>query len=164
MSDKWRRAEGIFIPKEDGATEVEKHRTISLLNVEGKIYFALRADRLLKFSLANNYIDTSVQKGGVPGVSGCLEHTSILSQLIREARAEKKDLVVTWIDIANAYGSMPHSLILTALRRTHVPEDVCKLVESYYSDVKIRFTTKEFTTGPNFMDKSNTGLTLVPVY
>ena len=146
ISDKWRRAEGIFIPKEDGATEVEKHRTISLLNVEGKIYFALRADRLLKFSLANNYIDTSVQKGGVPGVSGCLEHTSILSQLIREAKAEKKDLVVTWIDIANAYGSMPHSLILTALRRTHVPEDICKLVESYYSDVKIRFTTKEFTT------------------
>ena len=146
ISEKWRRAEGIFIPKEDGATEVEKYRTISLLNVEGKLYFALRADRLLQFSLANKYIDTSVQKGGVPGISGCLEHTSILSTLIREARAEKKDLVVTWIDIANAYGSMPHSLILTALRRTHVPEEICNLVESYYSDVKIRFTTKEYTT------------------
>ena len=37
----WGKAEGIFIPKEDGATSVEKFRTISLLNVEGKLYFAL---------------------------------------------------------------------------------------------------------------------------
>ena len=162
ICEKWRRAEGIFIPKEDGATEVEKYRTISLLNVEGKLYFALRADRLLQFSLANKYIDTSVQKGGVPGISGCLEHTSILSTLIREARAEKKDLVVTWIDIANAYGSMPHSLILTALRRTHVPEEICNLVESYYSDVKIRFTTKEYTTEWQPVEKGIiTGLILI---
>ena len=93
IGDMWRRAEGIFIPNEDGATEVEKFRTILLLNVEGKLYFALRADRLLQFSLANKYIDTSVQKGGVPRISGCLEHTSILSQLIREAKAGKKGLI-----------------------------------------------------------------------
>ena len=75
-----------------------------------------------------------------------MEHSAILSQLIREAKAEKKDLVVTWLDIANAYGSIPHSLILLALRRAHVPEEFCKLVESYYAKVEIRFTTKEFTT------------------
>ena len=50
ISDSWRKAEGIFIPKIDGATSIDKFRTISLLNVEGKIYFALRADRLLKLS------------------------------------------------------------------------------------------------------------------
>ena len=54
--------------------------------------------------------------------------------------------MVTWLDIANAYGSMPHSLILTALERTHVPESMRQLVKSYYSDIKIRFTTKEYTT------------------
>ena len=75
----------------------------------------------------------------MPAVSGCMEHTAILSQLIREAKVEKKDLVVVWLDIANAYGSIPHSLIQLALRRAHVPEEVCKLVESYYADMKIRF-------------------------
>ena len=66
MSDAWQEAEGVFIPKEDGATSVEKHRTISLLNVEGKLYFGMQADRLVTYTLANGYIDTSIQKGGVP--------------------------------------------------------------------------------------------------
>ena len=56
----------------------------------------------MTYTLANKYIDTSIQKGGVPGVSGCMEHTVILSQLIREAKAEKKGLVVVWLDTANA--------------------------------------------------------------
>ena len=94
ISKSWRKAEGIFIPKEDGATSVEKFRTISLLNVEGKLYFALWADRLVAYMLANKYLDMSIQMGGVPAVSGCMEHTAILSQLIREAKAEKKGLVV----------------------------------------------------------------------
>ena len=161
MSDSWQEAEGVFIPKEDGATSVEKHRTISLLNVEGKLYFGLQADRLVTYTLASGYIDTSIQKGGVPAVSGCMEHTAILSQLIREAKAEKKDLVVVWLDIANAYGSIPHSLIQLALRRAHVPEEVCKLVESYYADMKIRFTTKDFTTDWQRVEKGIiTGCTL----
>ena len=161
ISDSWQEAEGVFIPKEDGATVVEKFRTVSLLNVEGKLYFGMQADRLVSYTLANGYIDTSIQKGGVPAVSGCMEHTAILSQLIREAKAEKKDLVVVWLDIANAYGSIPHSLIQLALRRAHVPEEVCKLVEAYYADMKIRFTTKEFTTDWQRVEKGIiTGCTL----
>jgi hypothetical protein len=59
----------------------------------------------------NNYIDTSVQKGGIPGVAGCMEHTCVLSEIIREAREGKKELVVIWLDLANAYGSVPHKLV-----------------------------------------------------
>ena len=84
-----------------------------------------------------------------------------MSQLIREAKAEKKDLVVTWLDIANAYGSIPHSLIQIALRRAHVPDEICKLVESYYDNVEIRFTTKDFTTDWQRVEKGIiTGCTL----
>ena len=146
ISRTWREAEGVFIPKEDGAKEVKDFRTISLLNVEGKIFFALKADRLLKYALANQYIDTTVQKGGVPDISGCLEHTSVISQMIREAKAGKKDLVVTWLDLANAYGSIPHHIIMESLKNTHVPEKVQDLIRSYYDEVRIRFSTPAFTT------------------
>ena len=67
---------------EDGATSVEIFRTISLLIVEGKLYFALWSDRLVTYTFSNKYIDTSIQKGGVPGFSGRMEYTAILSQLI----------------------------------------------------------------------------------
>ena len=53
----------MFLPKEDGAKEMEEFRTISLLNVEGKLFFALKAKRLLTFALANKYIDTQYKKG-----------------------------------------------------------------------------------------------------
>ena len=161
VSDTWREAEGVFIPKEENASSVEKYRTISLLNVEGKLFFSLKSERILDFALANGYIDTSIQKGGVPGVSGCLEHTAVVSQLIREAKKEKKNLVVTWLDIANAYGSIPHKFILKALREAHMPEDVVQLVESYYSNARIRFATKNFTTEWQRVEKGIiTGCTL----
>ena len=98
ISRVWRTAEGIFIPKVDGAKDIGKFRTISLLNVEGKPFFALKADRLTRYVMANQYIDSSIQKGGVPGVSGCMEHTAILSQLIKEANTEYRiqNTVLYW--------------------------------------------------------------------
>ena len=122
-----------------------------LSNQYFKIFFLIfsaksREDRLTKYMLENQYIDTNIQKGGVPGISGCLEHTAIVSQLIQEAKNNKEDLVDTWLDIRNAYGSIPHRVIKMALKRTHLLRDVVSLVESFYGDVQIRFTTKKFTT------------------
>ena len=60
------------------------------------------ARRMTSYMTGNSYVDTSVEKGGVPGFSGCVEHTSVISQLIQEAKVNKKDLTVVWLDLANA--------------------------------------------------------------
>ena len=39
ICNTWRETEVVFISKVEGATEVEKFLTMSLLNVEGKLYF-----------------------------------------------------------------------------------------------------------------------------
>lgn len=44
-------------------------------------------------------------------VLGCLEHTGVVTQLIREVCAGKVDLVVLWLDLTNMYGSIPHKLL-----------------------------------------------------
>lgn len=54
------------------------------------------------------------QKGGIPGVPGYLEHT----QLLREARENPSNLAVLWLDLANAYGSIPHKVRLGLLFST----------------------------------------------
>ena len=42
----WRRAGGILIPKEKDAEDISQLHHISLLNVEGKIFFSVVACRL----------------------------------------------------------------------------------------------------------------------
>ncbi|TWW64129.1 hypothetical protein D4764_03G0011370 [Takifugu flavidus] len=76
VTTQGRSAEGVWIPKEEDASNIEQFRLISLLCVEGKIFFKIVSQRLTDFLLKNGYIDTSVQKG-VPGVPGCLEHTEV---------------------------------------------------------------------------------------
>ena len=61
---------------------------------ESKIFFSILSRCLSKYLLKNNYIDTSVQKGGIPGFPGCLEHTWVVIQILREAREGRGDLAV----------------------------------------------------------------------
>lgn len=143
---EWTMAEGIFAPKEENSESVEQFRTISLLSVEGKIFFSVLAKRITSYLIANNYVDTSVQKGGVPGFSGCLEHTSILSELIHQARQNKKDLSVIWLDLANAYGSIPHQLINYALQKFKVPMKVQNIISNYMGRLKLRFNVGDQVT------------------
>ncbi|XP_052217978.1 uncharacterized protein LOC127835582 [Dreissena polymorpha] len=146
VPEAWKEAEGIFTPKERNSKTVNQFRTISLLNVEGKIFFAILARRLTSFLTGNAYINTSVQKGGVPGFSGCIEHTSAITQLISEAKKGRKDLTVVWLDLANAYGSIPHQLIYTALRHYHVDGHIQKIITSYLDGIKLRFTVGDQLT------------------
>ncbi|KAJ8333464.1 hypothetical protein SKAU_G00414720 [Synaphobranchus kaupii] len=62
VADQWRQAEGVWIPKEENSTMLEQFRSISLLSVEGKIFFSVLSRRMTEYLLKNAYIDTSVQK------------------------------------------------------------------------------------------------------
>ena len=50
-------------------------------------------------------------------VPGCWEHLSMVWHALKEARTHKSTLATIWLDIANAYGSIPHKLIIFALGR-----------------------------------------------
>lgn len=153
VAQQWRHAEGVWIPKEENSSSMEQFRVISLLSVEGKIFFSIVARRMTEFLLSNNYIDTSVQKGGVPKVPGCIEHTEVVTQLIREARAGKGDLAVLWLDLANAYGSIPHKLVETSLDRHHVPGKIKDLILNYYSCFSLRVTSGTSTSAFHRLEK-----------
>ena len=63
----------------------------------------------------SKFIDTSVQKGCMEGTPGCWEHISMVWASLKAARKEKKSVSNIWLDIANAYGSIPHDLIFLHL-------------------------------------------------
>ena len=57
-----------------------------MLNSEVKIYMLLLEKRISGYMVENSYIDNLyIQKAGIPGFSGCIEHTSVIGQLIKEA-------------------------------------------------------------------------------
>lgn len=72
----WQFAEGVWIPKEEDSKDIGQFRIISPLSVEGKIFFSI-VDKWLVL-LKKGYMDTVVQKGGIPVVQGCLEHKGVL--------------------------------------------------------------------------------------
>ena len=90
MSGRKQRA--IYIPKEKDSKGLNQFRPISLLNVEWKIFFSIMASRLTEFVMSNKYVDISVKKGGIPGVPGCIEHTSMIWEAIQRAKRSRLGL------------------------------------------------------------------------
>ena len=152
------------MPKEENSSTIDRFRTISLLSVEGKIFFSVLAKRMTSYMTENGYINTAIQKGGIPGFSGCLEHTGVLSQMICEAKASKGNLTVVWLDLANAYGSIPHALIHAALDHYHIPQHIKGMITSYFGGIQLRFKTAHFTTQWQSLEKGIvTGCTISPI-
>ncbi|CAC5355486.1 unnamed protein product [Mytilus coruscus] len=119
---------------------------------------------MTKYMVENSYIDTSMQKGGIAGFSGCVEHTSVLSQLIHEAKTGKKNLAVVWLDLANAYGSVPHKLIEMAMDHYHIPEHIKKIIQKYFDGIQLRFTVDNKTTAWQKLEKGIvTDCTISPI-
>ena len=66
-----------------------------------------------------------------------------------------------WLDLANAYGSIPHELIETSLDHYHIQGHVKGLIKSYFGDIKLRFTVGNVTTRWQPLEKGIvTGCTL----
>lgn len=131
----------MFRKRCEDSKNINQFRITFLLSVEGKI-FSVIAKWLADFLLKNHCIDTSVQTGVIPGVPRWLEHTGVITQLLRDAKETRGDLKQQWLDLVNAYGSMPHKLVQETLERHYVLAKVRDLILDNY------FNFREFQQGP----------------
>ena len=137
IAEYWGLADGIYIPKEKNSKNLEQFRPISLLNVEGEIFFGVIA----------KFVNTSIQKAGIPGFPGCIEHASMLWDQIKAARDNKStELHIIWLDPENAYGSVRHPFIQKAMDFFWIPEDIRKLISGYYKCTYMRFSNAKYST------------------
>ena len=135
---QWCCAKEVYIPKNKtpNNSRIKDFRPIALLNVEGKLFFSLISKRLETHIINNNkFINLSIQKGSMEKVPGCWEHMSMVWSALKEARLNKTDLSTIWLDIANAYGSIPHKLIFFALERYGIPARWISLLKNYYAGI-----------------------------
>ena len=146
VPQEWCLADGIWIPKEMQSRSITNCRPISLLNVEGKIFFEVLARHMTTFLMSNHYINTSVQKAGIPGFTRCLEHSQMIWNSILSAKRDKTELHVIWLDLANAYSSVPHHLIQMALEFFNFLCKVGEIIMKYFNSAFMKFIVKNYTT------------------
>lgn len=79
-----------------------------------------------------------------------------IKQLVKRRRQLRKqwrkasreeNLLVVWLDLANAYGSVPHQLIRYALDFFYIPVCSRDLVAKYFEDLQMCCTHQDVTTG-----------------
>ena len=104
-----------LIHKKGDNNDPSNFRMIALTNCTGKLYHLLLSRRFTNFLLDNNYIDNKMQKAFLPGINGCIEHNICLDEIIKDAKHRKKTLHVTFFDLADAFGSVPHNFITETL-------------------------------------------------
>ena len=128
----WQCATIRLFHKSGSTKDPSNFRPIALSNCEGKVFFSLFSKAVLRHMLRNSFFDKRLQKGFLPDVAGCLEHSSLLSDALRDARAHQRSICISWLDLKNAFGSVRHSLIIFALQYYGFPEHFIQLVRSYY--------------------------------
>ena len=136
----------ILLAKSLNLDDVSEFRPIAITNTSGKIFFSVIATRLESFLVVNRYIKREIQKGFLAGVTGCPEHSFTLMEAMCEAYQHKKSIVVAWLDLKNAYGSVSHNLIQFALNWYHVPKVIQQIVFAYYETLRAFVHTKEWDT------------------
>ena len=77
---------------------------------------------------------------------GCLEHSQVIGNSILLAKRDKTELHVIWLDLANAYGSVPHYLIRMAFDFFNFPSKVGEIIMKYFISAFMKFIFKDYTT------------------
>ena len=98
------------------------------------------------FLTANNYIQHNIQKGFFPNISGNLEHTIQMANIINTARSKQRSLIITLLDLKNAFGEVHHNLITSVLNYHHIPEHIKLIINDLYTDFKTSIITSSFQT------------------
>ena len=65
---------------------------------------------------------------------------------LKEARAKESNLAVIWLDIANAYGSILHKIIVFALHRYGASPQWIRLIERHYEGIFSKSFSKSGTS------------------
>lgn len=146
VPSEWKRACTIFVHKKEDTNDPTNFRPITLQSVPLKVLTSCIRNAIFNFLAANNYIEQKIQKGFTPGLSGTFEQTAQKADIINKARAKQRSLVITLLDLKNAFGEVHHNLIHTALDYQHIPDHIKSLVKSLYTDFTNSILTNEFRT------------------
>ncbi|KAK3913539.1 LOW QUALITY PROTEIN: hypothetical protein KUF71_022996 [Frankliniella fusca] len=155
--EAWKKSNTILIFKKGDPADLSNWQPIALSDCAGKILCSIFADRLGKWAAKTSFLSW-VQKGFTQA-GGCL-----VEECIEDAGQRGSEICVAWIDLANAFGSVPHLSVLSALRRAGLSQDETSLIQDLYSSSATRVRHADgFTESIKFGAGVRQGCPLSPV-
>ena len=146
IPDTWKKAVTILTHEKDTGNDPSHFRPITLQCTALQVMTSFIRNRMFEFLSKNGYVEDSIQEGFTPNVAGKIEHTAHMAHLIRHAKRGKRALVITLIDLRNAFGDIHHNLINSVLEYHHIPTEMKSLISDLYSGFKTSVTTASYST------------------
>ena len=103
-------------------------------------------NRIFEFLSQNRYAENNIQKGFTPKITGTIEHTAHMAHLIRHAKKHQRALVITLIDLKNAFGEVHHNLLNCILEYHHILTEMKSLISDLYTGFQTSVTTSSYST------------------
>ncbi|GFW78936.1 retrovirus-related Pol polyprotein from type-1 retrotransposable element R2 [Trichonephila clavipes] len=125
----WKTSRTVLIHKKGDVGQLENWRPISLSVTIYKLFAKCMARKLAEW--CENYEVISPCQNGFSPHDGVLEHNFLLTQHLETSRRCHKDQFVAWLDISNAFGSVPRQVMIDALVACGVDQDFVSLGPSH---------------------------------
>ena len=142
----WLESETVLLHKGGDPTRPESWRPIALGATVAKVYAGVWADRLSRWAETSDLLSPA-QKGFRP-FDGVLEHNFLLQHTINGAREGGTEAHVAFIDLTNAFGTLPHSYMWEVLGRLGVPAEVVAVIRGLYEGSGTRYRAGDGLTAP----------------
>ena len=143
---EWKRACTILIHKKGNNNDPSNFCPITLESIPLKVFTSCLRNAVYSFLASNNFVEHNIQKGFTPNLSGTLEHTAQMADIINKARIRQRSVVITLLDLKNAFGEIHHNLIQSVLDYHHIPDHIKFVIKSLYTDFQTSIITSQFRT------------------
>jgi exonuclease III len=130
MPEMWGKAIVVLLYKKGDPADPGNYRGISLLDVVGKVFTKLVAQRI-----EEKIKDVIVEEqAGFTAKKGCTEHIFVLDQILRGRKAEGKDTFLFFLDVRKAFDTVWRDGLLLKLWEAGVRGRIWSLVKAMYAN------------------------------
>lgn len=131
-----KRSKTIFIPKGNTPDTPRDFRPISIASILLRTFNKIIAKRILHCITFDHR-----QRAFMPR-DGCAENAMLLDTLLKESRSVKRPLFIALLDMANAFGSVAHEVIVRALVCKRVDRVMVEYVRDLYRGFETRLVSR----------------------
>lgn len=140
----WTTSRTVLIHKKGDHSDLNNWRPLSLGNTMVKLYASIISGKVATWNNAHKII-SPVQKGFMEA-EGCYENNFLVQSVIDDARRNGKEAVLAWLDLTNAFGSIPHRHIYEMLNLLGLPNKLQNIIHNMYSGARTTITTSQGDT------------------